>query len=285
MASLQMKTSGVSRCIRLESWFPSQAWGGVGRAGLGDPQPLPWWPAGLSASGWSAAPPCRRASVALYSPLGSPAPSLSACCGVAPFPAPSPTPSSVLQGTPLLVEWEHIPTVPLGTPGLKQRSCQPRVHPTTSSPPSKLSLLHPPWTLMGRLLPLGRSPHCSCTGPSLVTASSRCVSLSSWWQVLKAGPWLSQLGIPICTRLSVLTHLGPFSCQAGPWMIAQQPSRMWAGCLTDIPSLCLPLSHVPSVEPPRVRGLKKMGQESCSLETCLLGVGGWGLGTVGEGGI
>ena len=69
---------------------------------------------------------------------------------------------------------------------------------------------------MGHLLPSGRSPRCDCAGPSLVTASCRCVSSSSWWQVLEAGSWLSQLCTPICTRLSVLTHLGSFSCQAGP---------------------------------------------------------------------
>lgn len=129
---------------------------------------------------------------------------------------------------------------------------------------------------MGRLLPSDRSPRCNCAGPSLVTASCRCVSSSSWWQVLlEAGSWLSQLCTPICTRLLVLTHLGPLAVGLAPWIIAQQPSRMQAGCLTDVPSLCLPLGHVPSVEPPRVRGLKKMGQESYSLETCLLGgVGG-----------
>lgn len=64
---------------------------------------------------------------------------------------------------------------------------------------------------MGRLLPLGHSSHCNCTGPSLVTASCRCVSLSSWWQVLKAGPWVSQLGIPTCTRRRCLHTWAPLA--------------------------------------------------------------------------
>lgn len=206
----------VSLCIRLESRLPRQAWGGVGRAGLGDPQPLPWQPAGLSCQPLvDCSPSLSQGQCSpVFSPWLSSIFSFSLLCH---HPVPCPLLYTILQRTPLLLEWGHIPTVPLGAPGLKQRSCQPPgPPPPPPPPPSKLSLLRPPWSLMGHLLPSDRSPRCDCAGPSLVTASCRCVSSSSWWQVLEAGSWLSQLCTSICTRLSVLTHLGSFSCQAGP---------------------------------------------------------------------
>lgn len=81
---------------------------------------------------WTAAPPCRRASVALYSLLGSPAPSLSACYAITLFPAHSSTPSSrgprsCLSGGIFLQSlWAHL--------ALNSVPVSPRVCLTTSSP-------------------------------------------------------------------------------------------------------------------------------------------------------
>ena len=102
---------------------PGVGWEGQGLESLS--RSLGGRPDCLVSLWWTAAPRCRRASVALYSLLGSLAPSLSACYAITLFPAHSSTPSSVLQRILLLLEWGHSPTVPLGAPGLKQRSCQP----------------------------------------------------------------------------------------------------------------------------------------------------------------